>query len=193
MPSPVATVAPVLHEVVAASAPFAFHFVGPGVNIKAHVCGMLNIRPLDPPGEQHHTVCWVKEGFGVAPSTTSATTYVLGHAWTHDRLEVLNELSSRAMVDVLKVKPVDVDGVPIYPVRDLDNDQLTLSTKTGTLHYKVGQAFAVSKDQAALVKSLMDQQIAHRVVLITCGELGHIDYNYNIIVYAYLTSSVAVA
>jgi hypothetical protein len=190
-PKPTRTVVPIPHQVVAAAAPVAFHFSGPGVDIRAQVCGMPNIRPLDPPGEQHHTVCWVEQGFGVAPSTTSATTYVLGHAWGQDDREVLNQLSARAMTEVLKTSPVRVNGVDIYPVHNLDHDKLTLRTTNGTLNYTVADVYAVSKDQAGFIHSLMDEHIAHRVVIITCGELSHHDYNYNIIVDAYLTSSIA--
>ena len=31
-----------------------------------------DVRPLDPPGEQHHTVCWVDDGFGVRPGSHTA-------------------------------------------------------------------------------------------------------------------------
>ena len=189
-PTPTPTVTPVPHEVVDSSAPTSFTFTGKGVDIKAHVCGMLNIRPLDPPGEQHHTVCWVKEGFGVAPSTTSATTYILGHAWGQDDREVLNQLSARAMTQVLKVNPVWTDGVRTYPVTNLNGDKITLKTGKGTLIYTVRDAYAVSKSQAGFIKSLMNEHIAKRVVIITCGELHHHDYDYNIIVDAYLTASV---
>jgi hypothetical protein len=37
----------------------------------------------------------------------------------------------------------------------------------------------------------MNEHTPNRVVIITCGELNHIDYDYNIIVSAYLTSSKA--
>ena len=59
------------------------------------------------------------------------------------------------------------------------------------LTYTVKDAYAVSKSQAGYVAPLMDQSIPNRVVIITCGELNHKDYDYNIIVDAYLTSSVA--
>ena len=62
---------------------------------------MANERPLDPPGEQHHTVCWVRNEFGVAPGSDSATTYVLGHSWGQDTQEVLNRLSAPATQQIL--------------------------------------------------------------------------------------------
>jgi hypothetical protein len=133
----------------------------------------------------------VDEGFGVAPSTTSATTYVLGHAWAEDEREVLNQISARAMRQVLKVKPVLVDGIPTYPVTNLNGDRLSLRTKNGTLVYTVRDAYAVGKLQAGFITSLMNEKIKHRVVIITCGELNGRDYDYNIIVDAYLSSSVA--
>ena len=55
---------------------------------------MAYVRPLDPPGEQHHTVCWVQHDFGFAPGSKGrGTTYVLGHSWAEDPLEVLNKVS----------------------------------------------------------------------------------------------------
>ena len=57
-------------------------YTAPKYRIRAHVCGMEYVRPLDPPGEQHHTVCWVQHDFGFAPgSRGKGTTYVLGHSW----------------------------------------------------------------------------------------------------------------
>ena len=188
-PAPSSTPTSVPHEVVSSSAPTEFELKGPAFDIKAHVCGMLNIRPLDPPGEQHHTVCWVKEGFGVAPGTTSGTTYVLGHAWGQDDLEVLNGLSSTAMKQVLSAKPVKVSGIDTYPVTAINGYTLTLRTGAGVLTYTVRDTYAVAKDQAGYVQPLMNTTIPNRVVIITCGELNHHDYDYNIIVDAYLTSS----
>ena len=179
------------HEVVASSAPTEFEIKGPAFDIRANVCGMLNIRPLDPPGEQHHTVCWVKEGFGVPPGSTSGTTYILGHAWGQDDLEVLNGLSSTAMKQVLTATPVQVSGVDTYPVTAMDGYTLTLRTGSGVLTYTVRDAYAVSKNQAGYVQPLMNQTIPNRVVIITCGELNHRDYDYNIIVDAYLAGSVS--
>jgi hypothetical protein len=191
--SSTSTAPPVPHEVVAAAAPTQFELKGPAFDIKAHVCGMLNVRPLDPPGEQHHTVCWVKDGFGVAPGTTSGTTYVLGHAWGQDDREVLNDLSEAAMKQVLKEEnhPVQITGVDTFPVTAMNGYVLTLKTPKGTLNYTVKSVYAVRKAQAGNVKPLMDESTPNRVVIITCGELNHHDYDYNIIVNAYLSSSVA--
>jgi hypothetical protein len=191
-PVPSSTAPAVPHEVVAAAAPTAFELKGPGFDIKAHVCGMLNIRPLDPPGEQHHTVCWVREGFGVAPGTTSGTTYVLGHAWGQDSSEVLNPLSEAVMKQVLTIKnPVRLTGIDTWPVTVINGYTLTLTTPKGTLRYTVRDTYAVRKAQAGEVKPLMDESTPNRIVIITCGELRHHDYDYNIIVDAYLTSSIA--
>src|SRR4051794_34739459 len=149
-PAPSTTSAPPLpHEVVAAAAPTSFELKGASFDIKAHVCGMEYIRPLDPPGEQHHTVCWVREGFGVGPGTKSGTTYVLGHAWGQDSNEVLNALSESAMKQVLKTKhPVPLDGVDTWPVTSMNGYALTLKTPKGTLTYTVKRTYAVSKSQA---------------------------------------------
>lgn len=184
--------APIPHEVVAAAAPTQFELKGPAFDIKAHVCGMLNIRPLDPPGEQHHTVCWVREGFGVAPGTTSGTTYVLGHAWGQDSQEVLNALSEAAMKEVLAAKhSVPMSGVDTWPVTSMNGYILTLKTPKGTLNYTVKDVYAVRKSQAGNVQPLMNESTPNRVVIITCGELKHHDYDYNIIVDAFLSSSIA--
>ena len=56
---------------MAAAAPTHFQIAGAGFTIDANSCKMPNVRPLDPPGDQYHTVCWVYEGFGVAPGSTS--------------------------------------------------------------------------------------------------------------------------
>lgn len=192
--APPSTAAPVVpHEVVAAAAPTQFELKGKAFDIKAKVCGMLNVRPLDPPGEQHHTVCWVREGFGVAPGTSSGTTYVLGHAWGQDDNEVLNPLSEAAMREVLKEEnhPTRLSGVDIWPVKSVNGYVLTLKTPKGTLNYTVKDVYAVRKSDAGNVQPLMNEKTPNRVVIITCGELNHHDYDYNIIVDAYLTSSIA--
>ncbi len=193
-PTPKRTVAPkptIPHDFVAAAAPTSFRIKGPRFQIKAHVCGMDNVRPLDPPGEQHHTVCWVQEGFGVAPGSRTATTYVLGHSWGQDRLEVLNKISESATQEILNVKPIDVSGVATYPVHSLDGYVITLWTPTGTLHYTVNKAFGVSKTSAASVAPLMNEQTKRRLVIITCAELDGVDYEYNVIVEGRLTSAKA--
>lgn len=147
------------------------------------------VRPLDPPGDQRHTVCWVRQDFGVAPGSNAAgTTYVLGHAWAEAPL-VLNRLSETAMRQATHVRPVRVNGISVRPVTVLDGYRLTLWTRTGRLIYRVYGAFAVPKQQAGQVRQVMDQSIPDRVVLITCGELNGVDYDDNVIVYARLESS----
>lgn len=192
------------HDIVRAAAPTSFSFAGKGYTIKATVCGMEYVRPLDPPGEQHHTVCWVQHDFGHAPGTNGkGTTYMLGHAWGQDPEEVLNDISESAMRQVLKEKArgktrdlpaVPESGmttVPTYPVTALNHDVITLRTGNGTLRYKVRDAYAVSKEVAGYIRPLMTQSTPNRIVIITCGELHHYDYDYNIIVEAYLSSSKA--
>lgn len=149
------------------------------------------VRPLDPPGEQHHTVCWVQQGFGVAPGSRSATTYVLGHAWGQDSSEVLNSLSASATTEILGAKPTYVSGVATYPVHSLDGYVITLRTPAGVLNYTVRSAYGVAKSQAGAVAPLMNERTKRRLVIITCAELHHVDYEYNVIVEAYLSSSVA--
>ena len=154
------------------------------------------VRPLDPPGEQHHTVCWVQHDFGFAPGSHSkGTTYVLGHSWGQDPLEVLNKISETAMRQVLPEvahgKRSYVDGIGTYAVTHLNGDVITLRTPSGVLKYTVRNAYAVAKSEAGSISSLMDQRTRNRVVIITCGELNNTDYDYNIIVSAFLTSSRA--
>jgi hypothetical protein len=192
--TPSATAVP--HDVVAAAAPTSFRYAGKGYTIKATVCGMEYVRPLDPPGDQHSTVCWVQHEFGHAPgSSGKGTTYVLGHAWAQDPREVLNRLSEPATRQALQAKAhgtvTQRNGIPTYPVTALNGDVVTLRTAPGVLRYTVRDAYAVSKEQAGLVKSLMAQSTPNRVVIITCAELGHVDYDYNVIVEAYLSSSRA--
>ncbi len=126
------------HDFVGAAAPTAFTFTAKHYKIKATVCGMENVRPLDPPGEQHHTVCWVQHDFGHAPGTNGrGTTYVLGHAWGQDPLEVLNRISAPATHQLLKLKARNAtrsrNGIPTYPLTVLNHDVLTLRTPNGTL------------------------------------------------------------
>jgi hypothetical protein len=196
-PAPEPSKPRVPHDFVAAAAPTSFRFTGKGYTINATVCGMGYVRPLDPPGEQHRTVCWVQHDFGHAPGTNGrGTTYVLGHAWAEDPLEVLNKISTRAMRQTLQRQAQHVtqlrSGIKTYPVSVLNGDVLTLRTRNGVLNYTVHDAYAVSKAQAGYVRSLMAQNTRHRVVLITCGERHGVDYDYNIIVEAYLTSSRAI-
>lgn len=179
------------HDPVAQAAPTGLRIEGPAVRITARVCAMAYVRPLDPPGDQRHTVCWVRRGFGVAPgSDARGTTYVLGHAWAQAPL-VLNPLSETVMRAALRTAPVRRDGVAIRPVTVLDGYRLILRLPSGRLTYRVYRAFAVAKEQAASVRDLMQESVPDRVVLITCGELGGVDYDDNVVVYARLASSTA--
>jgi hypothetical protein len=163
---------------------------GPAFRIKANVCQMDYVRPLNPPGNQKHTVCWVRKGFGVAPGSDSGgTSYILGHAWAKTPL-IFNPLSELAMQEVNGQNPEMQSGVPTFPVKALDGYKIVLRTSTGTLTYTVTRTFAVSKSRAGDVKSLM-ANTPNRVVLITCGVKDGVDVDYNIIVDAYLTSSTA--
>jgi hypothetical protein len=182
---------PVLpHEFVAPAAPTGFEMSGLAFDIKANVCQMKYVRPLNPPGDQKHTVCWVRKGFGVAPGSDSGgTSYILGHAWAKTPL-IFNPLSELAMQEVTGQNPEMQSGVPTFPVKAINGYNIVLRTPTGTLTYTVTRAFAVSKSQAGDVKSLM-ANTPNRVVLITCGVKGGVDVDYNIIVDAYLTSSTA--
>jgi hypothetical protein len=178
------------HETVPSAAPTSFEMKGASFNIKAGVCQMENVRPLDPPGDQLHTVCWVREGFGVAPGSKSGgTSYILGHAWAQQRL-VFNPLAEFAMKKVNLNTPRLQNGVPTYPVAGLRPYKIILKTPGGILTYDVKSAFAVRKQRAADVKSTM-ANIPNRVVLITCGVANGQDVDYNIIVDAYLESSIA--
>lgn len=194
-PSPTRTKPPkpkIPHEIVKASGPRTFLFEGPHIRIHAHVCAMADIRPLDPPGEQEHTVCWVytDDGFGGnPPGSDSATTYILGHSWAENPQEVLNQISEPATKEILSVKPRYVDGVAVYPVKRLNGSMITLWTPTAKLKYKVRTVYGVDKNQAGGIRSLMDSSIKHRIVIITCAERNGIDYHYNVILYAYLYSS----
>ncbi|HEU5005458.1 MAG TPA: sortase [Jatrophihabitantaceae bacterium] len=179
-------------DAVAPATPTAFVMAGPKFRIAAHVCPMPYVRPLDPPGEQHHTVCWVKKDFGVAPGNPSrGTSYVLGHAWAEDPNEVLNPMSELAMRQVRLRHPHHENGVPIYPVTNLDGYTITLRTPNGRLTYRVTRAFAVSKERAADVHSVMNERTPGRIVLITCGVRDGVDVDVNVIAYATLVRAVA--
>ena len=180
-PTPTPTVQTI--QDVRAAAPTRFLMRGPSsqpYTIKARVCGMPFVRPLDPPGEQHHTVCWVKKDFGVAPGSTSATTYILGHAWAEDRLEVMNPASEPATEQIMRSvrsgHSTKLDGITIYPT-------------TGVLTYTVRQVYGVAKSQAGNVASLMNEKTPRRIVIITCAEAHGTDYDYDVIVNAYLSRS----
>ncbi|HJT03794.1 MAG TPA: sortase [Pseudonocardiaceae bacterium] len=178
------------HEFVAPAAPTHFEISGSAFDIKAKVCQMNYVRPLNPPGDQKHSVCWVRKGFGVAPGSDSGgTSYILGHAWAKSPL-IFNPLSELAMQEVTGHNPEMQSGVPTFPVKAINGYNIVLRTPTGTLTYTVTRAFAVSKSRAGDVKSLM-ANTPNRVVLITCGVKDGVDVDYNIIVDAYLTSSTA--
>lgn len=177
------------HDPVAAAAPISFRISGPAFTIDADVCQMANIRPLDPPGDQYHTVCWVHEGFGVAPGSASGgTSYILGHAWAAAPL-VLNELSETAMAQAVDVAPAPLDGVAVREVDVLNGYAITLQLPDGTLSYTVTRAYSVPKTMAARVASLMDESTPDRIVLITCAIHDGQDIEDNVIVEAYLSSS----
>ena len=180
------------HERVPAGVPTAFTLRGHGFIIHAHVCAMAPVFPLDPPGEQHHTVCWVTKGFGYRPSSHSrGTSYVLGHSWAQDPLEVLNKASERATRDILHTQARRLDGVPIFPARSLLGSRITLRTPRGTLVYQTRNAFGVDKLKLGDIDSIMNPHVRNRVVLITCAELRGVDYEYNVVLDARLVSSRA--
>jgi hypothetical protein len=180
------------HDAVAPASPTAFTLTGPRFTIRARVCAMANVRPYDPPGEQHHTVCWVRSGFGVAPSSRQpATSYLFGHAWAPDAREVLNKASALATREILHVRPLMRYGVPVYPVHALDGYRLVLRTRTGTLTYGVRTVYGVRKVQLGFIRSWLDPTLPGRVVLTTCAERNGVDYDYNVVIEAYLESSAA--
>jgi hypothetical protein len=182
------------HDAVAPATPTAFTLSGPRFTIKAHVCAMANIRPYDPPGDQHHTVCWVRRGFGVAPSSAQpATSYLFGHAWAPDPHEVLNKASALATREILRVRPRVINGVRVYPVHAMDGYRLVLRTRTGTLTYQVRTVYGVRKAQLGFIKSWLDPTRPGRVVLTTCAERNGVDYDYNVVIEAYLVSSAGTA
>lgn len=178
------------HQYVAPAVPTSFTLTGKQFTINAHVCAMAPVFPLDPPGEQHHTVCWVTKGFGYAPGSHSQTSYVLGHAWAEDEQEVLNKLSAPATRQILHAKPVLRSGQKTYPVEGMKGYRLILHTPTGRLTYKVRAVWGAGKLDLGSVKSVMNQHVRNRIVLITCAERNGVDYDYDIVVEAYLYSSV---
>lgn len=180
----------VRHDRVPAARPTAFRISGPAFTTSASVCAMPNVRPLDPPGDQVHTVCWVREGFGVAPGTDSrGTSYILGHAWSRARL-VLNPLSEFATAHA-QPRAVLEGGVATYPVPALRGYGIRLTTPHGVLGYRVTRAYLVGKLAAADVPSLMADRTPDRVVLITCAVRDGVDLDQNVVVYASLVSSTA--
>jgi len=190
VPAPPPTPPAPPREFVAPAAPTGFEMSGPAFDIKADVCQMDYVRPLDPPGDQKRTVCWVREDFGVAPGSDSGgTSYILGHAWAKTPL-IFNPLSELAMQEVTGQNPEMQSGVPTFPAKAINGYNIVLRTPNGTLTYTVTRTFAVSKSQAGDVESLM-ANTPSRVVFITCGVKDGIDVDYNIVVDAYLTSSTA--
>jgi hypothetical protein len=179
------------HEPVAPAGPTHFLLSGPAFAVSANVCAMPPVFPLDPPGDQVHTVCWVDSGFGVAPGTTAhGTTYVLGHAWSVQKL-VLNPLAEYATAHEAPVTALP-NGVPTYSVPSLVGKYtIALTTPGGVLTYTVTSAFLVGKDEARNVATLMDTTVPNRVVLITCAVKNGVDLPQNVIVYATLTSSTS--
>ena len=191
VPRAVPTIPTAPHDLVAAAVPVRFEISGPAFTIRAAVCPMPYVRPLDPPGDQRHTVCWVEHGFGVAPASDAAgTTYVLGHAWAEAPL-VLNALSIFAMNHVDRARPRIEAGVRTYTITALDGYAITLRTRTGVLRYTIHRAFSVAKEQAGLLPTVMDVHTPRRVVLITCAVHDGVDVDENVIAFADLTSSTA--
>ena len=104
---------------------------------------------------------------------------------------MLNPLSKYVTKMVDLNKPVDQSGVPTYGTTKINGYVITLQTPKGTLAYKITRAFLVPKEQAGNVASIMAEKTPNRVTLITCA-VGHgEDLDYNVIVDAYLASSVA--
>ena len=178
------------HDAVPAAAPTAFTLTGPRFTIKAHVCAMANVRPYDPPGDQRHTICWVRNGFGVKPASDAATSYLFGHSWSVDPQEVLNRASAVVTREFLHARASQLDGVPIYPANALDGYRIVLRTRTGVLTYDVRRVYAVRKALLGGIASWEDTTVRNRVVLTTCAELGGADYDYNVVIEAYLESSL---
>jgi hypothetical protein len=189
-PVPSAAADPLPHDRVPAAAPSQFVISGPAFTVSAGVCGMPPVFPLDPPGDQVHTVCWVDHGFGVAPaSSTRGTTYVLGHSWAEAPL-VLNPLSEFATAHEQQADYL-ANGVATYSVPALRNYAITLTTPTGKLGYRVTTAYLVGKLDARKVSSLMATGTPNRVVLITCAVSKGLDLPQNVILYATLAWSKA--
>jgi hypothetical protein len=187
-PKPTKTALP--REYVAQGAPTSFEMTGHAFTIRANVCQMPYVLPLDPPGDQFHTVCWVDETFGVAPgSAAPGTSYILGHAWAEANL-VLNPLSTYALNHVDPTTTMET-GVPLHNVIGLNGYRILLRTSRGLLTYTVDRAFTVAKTGAINVKSIMAANTPNRIVLITCGVKDGTDVDVNVVLYAALTSSVA--
>jgi Sortase domain len=190
-PTPTPTKPSTPHDFVKPAAPTAFTLTGHAFTIRANVCEMDYVLPLDPPGDQFHTVCWVREKFGVAPgSATKGTSYILGHSWAEAQL-VFNPLSEYTMAHIDLAHPAKEGQTQIYPFKGINGYHVVLTLPTGTLTYVVDRTFAVHKLDAIDVPSLMKATTPNRVVLITCAVQGGADADYNIVVYAHLAASVA--
>jgi hypothetical protein len=187
-PTPTKTGPP--RDYVAQGAPTSFEITGPAFTVRAHVCQMPYVLPLDPPGDQFHTVCWVREKFGVAPgSDAPGTSYILGHAWAEANL-VLNPLSIYALHHVNPVAVTET-GVPLHDVTGLSGYRIVLHNPHGVLSYTVDRAFTVAKTGAINVASIMAASTPNRIVIITCGVKDGQDVDVNVVLYANLTASVA--
>jgi hypothetical protein len=199
--APAAKAAPI--QPVRPSAPVSFKLTGKAFTIKANVCAMANIRPYDPPGEQHHTVCWVRSGFGVAPGSHQTTSFLFGHSWAPDPQEVLNKASELATREILRGHTAQVRSIKpgtggftapsptttIYPVHALDGYHLVLRTHTGVLTYQVRTVYGVDKNKLGWIGEFQDESIRNRIVLTTCSELHGTDYDYNVVIEAYLVAA----
>jgi hypothetical protein len=182
---------------VGAAVPTQFTISGPAFHVDAQVCAMPYAPVLDPPGEQHHTICWVRKPLGVAPASDSkGTSYLLGHSWAEDAAEVLNPLSIYALdhlTPAMSTTPASSGfsgpTVSIHPVdASIRSYKMTLRTSKGTLTYQVSRAFTVAKPQLPWVATVWDGAPRNRVVLITCGVHDGQDVDVNLIVVADLVS-----
>ena len=141
---------------VAPAAPTAFTLTGRKFTIKAHVCAHGRRAPARPARRAAPHGLLGEDGFGVAPGSHAATTYVLGHAWAPDPQEVLNRLSaappakcctrsrtSRRRADLPGARAGRYEADPAHPGR-----RLTYTVQQG-----------VRRAQAGLgsVKSAMNQ------------------------------------
>lgn len=101
-------------------------------------------------------------------------------------------VSSRVTTQMLRHhRTSSLNGIQIHRVTVLNGGSIILRTRTGELRYTVRSAYAVKKSQSGEISSLMDQHTPNGLVLITCAEFGGVDYDYNVIVNAYLTASRA--
>jgi hypothetical protein len=177
---------------VASAVPTQFRMSGAAFTVDASVCQMPYVRPLDPPGDQMHTVCWVNKDFGFAPASPSrGTSYILGHAWAQATL-VLNPLSEFATAHVSTRARME-NGIATYPVAALKGYHIRVDTAKGRLTYRVTRAYLVAKNQAGFVTSLMAEHTRNRVVVITCAVKNGVDLDQNVIVYATLIAAHAQA